>query len=425
MNRIKVPGLIAAIIVVVAFYLAPVPEGLSDAGMNVLGLLLAGLILWVTEAVPLAITAFALIILQPVLGIGDSAGAFKSFIIPVIFFVIASYGISIAVMKTPLAARMARWLLQRAGDHSERVILAFMIGTAVLSAIISNVPVTALFMGLSIGIIEASGGKAGAERLAKCLMIAIPFAAMIGGIATPAGSSINILALYLLDTYTQVTVSFVEWMVFGVPLCIVLIPISWFILIKVFKPEPIAAGVTDSLGKDLEDGLTVIEKKLLLVTGVMVGLWIISSWVPAIDITVVAVAGLIAYFIPGIDVLDWDEFVQGVGWEAVIMIGGVTSLGAAVVQTGLGSWFVTQSLQGLASFGVIPLTIAVGALVNILHLVLPIAPALVAVTVPPLSDLALLGNINPAIFAIATSFLAGCSTIDYFFEEILYYVGHV
>ena len=172
-----------------------------------------------------------------------------------------------------------------------------MIGAAVLSALISNVPVTALFMSLALGIIKLSDGKPGDTAFGRAIMIAIPFSAMIGGIMTPAGSSINILALYLLEKYSHVRVTFVEWMAFGVPVCIVLLPITWFILMKVFKPEPIKEGVLEKMGDGIPEKITPVEIKLLLITGTMVALWILSSWFPAIDITIVAMGALVAYFL--------------------------------------------------------------------------------------------------------------------------------
>jgi solute carrier family 13 (sodium-dependent dicarboxylate transporter), member 2/3/5 len=407
----KILGILLATLLIVLFYFIDPPAGLSVTGKNVLGLLFAGLILWVTEAVPVAVTALFLIIMQPILNIGTLPVAFKSFISPVIFFVLATFGLSIAIVKTPLATRIANWLIKKAGDRSERVVLAFMVGAAILSAIISNVPVTALFMGLALEVIRSGGKQANTRNLGKVLMIAIPFGAMIGGMMTPAGSSINILALYLLKEYTQTSVTFVEWILFGIPLAVVLLPIAWLILIKLIKPEPLEKGITKKLGADIPDGFTKTELKVSAIIILMVGLWVISSWVKDIDITLVAMAGLILFFLPGINLLDWDEFSSGVGWDTILMIGGVTSIGAAVVQTGLGKWFVEQSLLGTVGWGIILLTIAVGTLVNVMHLVLPIAPAIVAVVIPPLAELSLAANIHPAVFAVTAAFMAGCSML--------------
>ena len=412
MNNKKFYGLFAAAVVLVGTFLLPVPEGLTLAGKNTLGVLLAALILWTTEAIPLAITAFALIILQPIYGIADLNTAFKEFISPVIFFVIATYGISVSIMKTPLAVRMARWLLKRAGNDSKKVILAFIAGPAFVSTVVSNVPATVLFMGLALSILKAMGAKPGSSKLGKALMIAIPFGAMIGGMATPAGSSINILALYMLDKFANINISFVDWVMFGLPIAVVMIPISSFIIVKIFRPEPIEGDITELLKVEKEEkNLTIMEKKVMFILALLMIFWVMSTWIPAINITTVAIAGLIAFFLPGIDVLNWDEFSDEVGWDAVIMIGGVTSIGAAVVASGLSTWFLQQVLGGLVDLGVVPLTVLIGMIVNLLHLVLPISPAIVAVSVEPLSELAVLAGVSPVIFGVTTAFLAGCSML--------------
>ncbi|SFG07970.1 solute carrier family 13 (sodium-dependent dicarboxylate transporter), member 2/3/5 [Desulfotomaculum arcticum] len=402
-------SLLAALALLLGTLALPVPEGLGVAGRNTLGLLLAALVLWVTEAVPLAVTALALIILQPVYGVADLNDAFKEFISPVIFFVIASYGISASIMKTPLAYRMAKWLLVNAGNNTAKIILAFTIGPAVLSAFVSNVPAAALFMGLALSILDALGAKPGSSRLGKALMIAIPFGAMIGGIATPSGSSINILVLYLLDKYVHVNISFLDWIFFGLPIAVVMVPISSYVIVKVFKPEALGLDVAAVLkGMDTQKHLTLTEKKVITILGLMMIFWLASTWITAINITMVAIAGLILFFVPGINVLSWDEFSPEVGWDAVIMIGGVTSIGAAVVSSGLSTWFLNEILQNLVGLGVVPLTALIGMIINLLHLLLPIGPAIVTISIQPLADLSVLAGISPAIFAITTAFLAGC-----------------
>lgn len=411
LEKKKFLGILLAALLIIVFYFIDPPAGLSETGKNVLGLLLGGLVLWITEAVPVAVTALFMIIMQPILQIDSLSTAFKSFISPVIFFVLATFGLSIAIVKTPLAARIANWLIRKAGDRSENVVFAFMIGAAFLSSLISNVPVTALFMGLALQIIRTCSKNTDTANLGKVLMIAIPFGAMIGGMMTPAGSSINILALYLLEEYTETGVTFVEWMLFGVPVTIVLLPISWFILIKLIRPEPLEKGVVEKLGAEIPVTFSKEEIKLSVIIILMVTLWIVSSWIKSIDITLVAMIGLILFFIPGINLLDWDEFAAGVGWDTILMVGGVTSIGAAVVQSGLGKWFVDQSLIGFVGWGIILLTIAVGMLVNVMHLVLPIAPAIVAVVIPPLVELSMAANIHPAIFTVTSAFLAGCSML--------------
>jgi sodium-dependent dicarboxylate transporter 2/3/5 len=253
------------------------------------------------------------------------------------------------------------------------------------------------------------GEKPGSSRLGKALMIAIPFGAMIGGITTPAGSSINILALFLLEKYAQVSITFLDWMLFGIPIAIVMLPISSFIIVKMFKPEQLNMEVTEILKIEGEEAkISIVEKKVLVIVGIMLVLWISSTWIPAFNVTIVAIAGLIAFFLPGINILSWDEFSKEVGWDAILMIGGVTSIGAAVVASGLSGWFINSVLQSLAGMNIFVLTGLVGMIINLLHLVLPIGPALVAVSIQPLADFSILSGISPATFAVMTAFMAGC-----------------
>ena len=118
MDRKKTIGLISGFLVIALFVMMPPVEGMTVAAKNTLGLLLGGLILWVTEAFPLAITAILLMVLQPIFNVATVNATITTFISPVIFFVIATFGVSIAVIKTPLAARTACALVRAFGGNS-------------------------------------------------------------------------------------------------------------------------------------------------------------------------------------------------------------------------------------------------------------------------------------------------------------------
>ncbi len=409
MNRKQRIGLAGAAVILISIWFIPSPEGLSPEGVKTLGLLLAALMLWVTEAIPIAVTALALIALQPVYGIASPGVAFTNFINSVFFFVIASYGLSIAVMNTTFINRMANFLLRRTGGSAFKVVLAMTSSVALLSAFISNVPSCAVFMGFALGMLEPLEEGPRKEGLTKTLMIAIPFGAMIGGLTTPAGSSVNILALDLLESATGTSISFLEWMLYGVPIVILSVPFTVFVLMKLFKPMEIGKeSVEIIIGKTrIDKPFTGKEKKLVIILMFMMGFWIAGTWVPAFNITIVALAGLIIMFIPGIDILNWDSFMKGVSWDAVIMIGGVSSIGSAVTATGVSSWFMNEAVTGLLDMGMIPLIALIGMFLNLIHLVLPIGPAIVAVGAQPLIDLAEAMSHSPVTFIITLSFMAG------------------
>lgn len=123
--------------------------GLDEKARLLAGLFVAALVLWATEIIPIAVTSLLVLAVAPVIGIfktfNEAAAGFTS---PVIFFVIASFIISLAVQKSGLARRMALWLINGSGTNSKRILLVFMAGCAIISAIMSNVPSCAIWMSL-------------------------------------------------------------------------------------------------------------------------------------------------------------------------------------------------------------------------------------------------------------------------------------
>ncbi|MDW7739291.1 MAG: DASS family sodium-coupled anion symporter [Bacillota bacterium] len=409
MNTKMFTGILLASIVLVFTALAPPMFGLTEIAQRTLGILLIGLIFWILEVVPLSVTALLVMILQPLFGVNTLGEAFANFANPVIFFVLASFAISFAIIKTPLAQRLIRSLLKKSGNSASKILLVFMIATALLSSIMSNVPVTSLFMGLALGLLAKMRDKQSKADFGKVIMISIPFAGMIGGIMTPVGSSINILTLSLLEEHSGITVSFLEWMVFGIPVTIVLLPVCWLILNRLFKPADLDKSIiTDFLMNDeIPRKMDIQEKKLLVIISAVIILWVASSWVPMLNLTLIAVAGMILLFMPGIKILEWEEFSCDVSWNAIIMMGGVISIGQAAIKAELGDWLVNLFIHRLVTLDLFMLLVVIGLFVALLKLPIPIAPAIITILVAPLYSLALLININPVILFIPLAFLGG------------------
>ena len=195
------------------------------------------LILWVTEAVPIAVTALLAIVLQPLFGVSPLPAAATAFISPVFFFVLVMFVIAQVFTNTGLDRRFAYWLLAKAGGSTRRTVLLFMVGTAALSTVVSDVPCCAVFMAVALGLFDKMGLQAGTSHFAKCLMIGIPIASLIGGVGTPAGSSVNILGQTFIERYGQVRVPFVHWMAIGIPMVIVLVPVAAAVILWFYPPE--------------------------------------------------------------------------------------------------------------------------------------------------------------------------------------------
>jgi sodium-dependent dicarboxylate transporter 2/3/5 len=409
-SRRALMGLAVAVLVPAALLALPTPEGLSLQGHRTAALFAAMLLLWVTEALPIGITALLAVVLQTVTGLAPLPAAFTAFISPVFFFVLVMFIIAQAFSTTGLDRRLAYWLLAKSGGSTRRTLLLFMVGTAALSTIVSDVPTCAVFMAIALGVFDKMGLKPGSP-FARSLMIGIPIASLIGGVGTPAGSSVNILGLFFVEKFGGVRVPFLHWMAIGIPMVVVLIPLAARVLTWFFPPERERIEGIDFPAELAAMGrLTTAEWKVLGIVGTMLALWIASTWVPQIDVVVVAVLGAAAMFLPGVHLFrSWKDVERGTAWEVLLMIGGVTSLGALSASSGLAKWVVDAALGGMHDWPVTAVVALIGAFIVLVHLVIPVNPALVAAMIPPIALLASSTGQHPALYGVPVVFTASCA----------------
>ncbi|MDP1569315.1 MAG: SLC13 family permease [Vicinamibacterales bacterium] len=409
------PGLRLLLIASVGLVLLalPAPATLGVAGSRTGIIFVVALLLWVTEALPMAVTALLVLVLQPLLGVAPARTAFTTFMSPVFFFVLAMFAIALVIVSTGLDRRFALWLLARAGTSPRRVVGAFMAGTAALSSIMSDVPACAIFMALAVGVLNRAGVPVGGSAFGKALMIGIPMAAYIGGVATPVGSSVNIVGMHFIEQFGGVRVPFVTWMLIGVPMAVVLVPLAATVLVAVYPPEIETVGHIDEVLAERRGlgGISAPEWKAVMVIGAMIGLWTASSWVPALDLTLIAVTGAIVMFLPGVRLLTWAEAERGIGWSVLFLLGAVTSLGAASEATGLATWIVDAALGGIAGWPIAAMVAAIGTLTVLVLLVLPIGPVVNAILIPPISVLALAHDTHPLTYTLPVAFTASCALL--------------
>lgn len=382
--------LLVAVAFVALVYFAPFPtESLSLPGRMSLGLLVTAVYLWVTRPIPLAITALLSMVALPVFGVLPLADTWASWISNVIFFVLASFALTTGLLNTSIPTRVVYLLLRLAGPSSSRIILAFMAACAICSAFISDLPCTAVFAGIAMStIIEIQAEEPSRSGLAKCLMIGISFGSMIGGMATPIGTAMNIMIVGMLEAATGVKITFLQWILMALPLSIVMLPVAWFSLTRLFKPEPLSAKTAAILKEKTEHlpKLNAQDKKMLAILCTLMGAWVAGNWT-GWDGSAICVIGMILLFLPGIDLITWEQYVKGVSWEVVMVIGGVQSIAAGISAQGASSWLVT-SIFSKAALSATALLAGVSAVIPLLRLVIPVAPAMIAITLVPLVQMA-------------------------------------
>jgi len=206
-------------------------------------------------------------------------------------------------------------------------------------------------------------------------------------------------------------VPFLSWMAIGIPMVLVLTPLAWWVLVKFYPPEVDSVGEVEEIKSERAElgPMSAAERKVIALLFIMVVLWVASTWIRQLDVALVALAGAVVMFLPGVRLLTWAQAERAIGWDALFMIGGVTSLGAASVKTGLAKWLVDASLGGIHDWNMVWIVALISAFAVVIHLVLPIGPVVNAVLIPPIALLALATGQNPALYALPVAFTASCA----------------
>lgn len=402
-------GLLIALLILIAMFFVPTPEGLTTAGVRTLGCTLSMLVMLSTGALPLGLTSLLFLMLYYVLGAASSLGvAISGLATPPVLFILASFGMSAAVSNSPISRRILYFMLNLFGKSIRTTLLGLMFATAIVSAFISNVPVTAMFVTIGLAFLNLYDSEEDRKKTGRSYMIAIPVAAMIGGIMTPVGSSPNLVAITTLKNTVGYNISFVEWAAYGVPIALILIPLAWFIITKVFPPVEMEREVFAKFvaSTKVEEKVGKQEGKVIAIMGTMILLWILSSWVHAINLFVVAVLGVCIMFLPGVDVLGWEDFKKQTNWDVVFVTASVISLGNIINENGLSTWFVNTVFPADMALPAFALVFITAIFVILMLLIVPISGALIQVLAGPLIAVAAANGVAPVILIITLCFCA-------------------
>ena len=322
---------------------------LTRHGQACLAIMAFAVTLWVTETLPFAATSLLVVLLIPAFGIAGYRDVVRAgFGDPVITFFIGVLMLSAAFTRSGLGTRLAYLVLLRVGTQTDRVLLGVLIVGALISMWITDMAVAAMLLPIGVGLLHDAGVRPAESNFGRSLMIATAFGPLIGGIATPAGTAANIVAIGQLKQLAQVDVSFWRWMLLGVPASLLMVPFAWWILRWLFPPEiarlPISAEAVRARLRSLGP-LQPVEIRTLLVFALVVTLWLITPLLEqwsggriVLPVEAVGLAGGVALFLPGIRVLTWKEAEAGVEWGGLMMIVAGLSLGLAVYDSGAARW---------------------------------------------------------------------------------------
>ena len=403
-------GLAVAVPVILAGNLLPTPDGLSRMGMIAGSVFFAAIVLWLTEPLPMGVTGLTMMMLLVLFGVYSMEDAYRSFAGMTFFFVLAAYATNACLKETSLPNRICAIFVRLAKGDSRRFVLGFMLATAALSSIMSNMATCALMSGPALKLLQLNGNpRPGSSKLGKCLMIGVPIACGAGGFITPAGTPSNVIGMNLLKSTLGVEISFLQWTAVGLPIALLSVLVTGLTLTLIFRPEPLSQAVLDYAGGLHEElgRLTLRERKTLVIIGAEVLLWLLGTWVELLDITLVAILCMAVMFLPGVAVLDWKTYNKHANYDCLFMMGGITALAEALSISGATQWMVDTVIPDMRQFPALAVFLLCSVLVAVFHMMIPAGTAVLTLAAVPILGIAADTGLNGAALILIASFWAG------------------
>jgi sodium-dependent dicarboxylate transporter 2/3/5 len=301
------------------------PLGLEMQQSAVLAIMIFAMILWFTETIPLHATAIIIAFLLIVVGGFSPKETFAPFFDPVIVLLLGGFVLARGMQKHKLDEYIAMSFLERFGHSPKKFLFGIMGISAFLSMWMSNTASSAILIPIAIVILAKNNLQPLKSNFGKALVLGIAFAATIGGIGSLVGSTPNVIAAKFLNE-SGIVFSFTDWMYYGLPFVILFIPVAWFVLVKMFKPEISALKVVE-----FDKKISSSQKKIFAIFAITVILWLTTKLHGASSSTVSLVPIILLYVF---GLLDTKDFAK-INWATLILIGGGLSLGLAIQSSGL------------------------------------------------------------------------------------------
>lgn len=397
---------------------------------------------WITEAIPIYVTALLPLIIFPSLNITQLGQTSANYADRVVFLFLGGFLLAKAVEKSNLHSRFALNMLKVFGTDPKYIVAAFMVVTGFLSAWMSNTATTMLMLPIAAAVISIFHNKNDQHRFAVCLMLSVAYSASLGGMATLIGTPPNAILVSLSKSITDIDISFGQWLLVGLPISGISLMVAWLYMIK------FGAKITDI--KSIIEEKDLILKKLSalgrinrdekLVATVFVATaiaWITRGllWrevLPMVDdSTIVIIAAVSLFLLPSVfpnvntnnsravnreesntdsrvktnkknnnynmKLLDWNTAVK-IPWGVLLLIGGGLALANAFTTTGVDKW-IAQQLNFLGGMHYLILILAIVS-ITIFSGEIISNTATAALMIPISASLATTLNIDPILLMV-------------------------
>ncbi|GGG28110.1 sodium-dependent dicarboxylate transporter SdcS [Christiangramia forsetii] len=398
---------------------------MPEAAFDVLCVTILMAVWWVTEAIPISVTALIPIILFPLTGALDIETTTAAFGHKYVFLYLGGFMLAVAIEKWNLHRRIALSIINIIGTNIKLIILGFMVATAFLSMWISNTATSVMMLPIGTAIISQLKDNPNTRHnenkvFGKALMLAIAYSASIGGIATLIGTPPNLVLAGIVEELYGIEISFTKWIILGFPISVLLLFICWkYLTTKAFKftHHEFPGGkkeierLLNELGK-----ISTQEKRVLVVFGLTAFCWIsrsflIQPFLPFIDDTIIAMSAAVCLFLipsgkSGRKLINWEQAVK-IPWGIILLFGGGMALAKGFGDSGLAVWIGGQ-LTNLENLPLFLLVLVLIAAVNFLTEVTSNL-ATTAMLLPILASMAVALNLHPYFLMVGATLAASCA----------------
>ena len=393
---------------------------LTIAGRRALASLAFALVLWVGEALPFHITGLFTMTLMAILGVSSWPELVKTgFGDESIVFFIGVLSLAAAMGRSGLAARLGRSVLKLTGDSTRAIILGFLVAGAALAMWVTALAAAALMLPLALGLLQAEGETPGTSRFGRSLMMAVAWGPLIGACGTPAGSGSNPVVVRFMAELAHFDLGFVDWMAFGIPVVVLLLPVAWLVITMMSPPErrrlTKAASLGSGTGSDKPANIRD-EYTVAIVFLTVVALWLTSPLIGKLtgfapSVGFVAALGAAVLFFPGVTSFRWKDIEKDIDWAGVMLIATGIALGTALYKSGAAAWVARIAFGGIG--GLSPFWRIAAVVIGVLAVKVVFSSNTLTGTiiVPLVLSLGPIIGIDPRLYALAAGFAANLAVL--------------
>ncbi len=431
---LKTIGLFLGPLSFIIVLLLPPPPAFTADAWKAIALACFMLFWWVTEAVPIPVTAILPIIIIPFFGIEglDIRAAAAPYANPIVFLFMGGFMIAVAMERWRLHRRIALNIVRLTGTNANGIILGFMISTAAISMWISNTATTVMMLPIALSVIDLLSENP--DQLIKdkrmrnfsvSIMLGIAYSANIGGTATIIGTPPTVVFAGFMEETFDYTVSFANWMLLGFPFAVLMVLLTYFVITRFLYPNGLGEfkGAKEVIMTELSKlgAMQTGERRTLIVFGGTALFWIfrnqinklVGIFLPTLqfsDTSIALIATVLLFVIP-IDyskkkfVLEWKD-TEKLPWGILLLFGGGLSLAGALNHTGIIA-LIGDQFEGVQNTG---LLVILGLTAVSLFLTEIISNlALVVVFLPVVGGIAVGMGVDPLLMCIPVTLAASCA----------------